>query len=117
VAGGLEPSSKPALGILGHDFANDAELPRPDELARLVDHRVAGVVMGQNKDLSGFRHERTQRLGFRQIEGDRLVANHIEAEFETQLGRSEVFMIGRDDDDEIEPALRGQQGSRRAISP
>lgn len=99
VVGGLQPSSEPALGILDHDFANDAELPRPDELARLLDHRVACIVVGQNKDLSGFRHERLQRLGFLQVEGNRLVTNHIEAAFQKQLGRSEVFVIGRHDDD------------------
>ena len=90
--------------------------PLPHELARLLHHGVAGVVVGEHEDLSRLRDDRAQFLASARSKVDRLVADDVEAGLEEKLGRREMLVVGRDDDDEVQPCPRGIPASARAIS-
>ena len=99
---GLEARAEPALGIFDHHLAHGAQPAGPHELAGLLHHGIAGVVMGEHEDLSRPPHDGAQAPGLGEAEGDRLVADDIEAGFEEAPGDRKVLVVGRDDDDEVE---------------
>ena len=87
LAGVLKRRGEPVLRIFDLDHAELAELAGGDHLARLPDHRIAGVVVGQAED-SPVRSDRLAR-GQRVVErgGERLVADDVDAGFEEGLSR------------------------------
>src|SRR5690606_30974069 len=99
----------PALGILDDDLADFAELAGAHEFTRLLDHDVAGVVVGEGEDASGLGDDFLQGAGFLEVESDGFVADDVEAFFEEELGGRKVLVVGRDDDDEVE-AIGGGAG-------
>src|SRR5690606_18598574 len=53
----LDLLGEPVLHVLGMDQADCAELAGGDHGARLPDHRIAGVVVGEHKDEAALLHE------------------------------------------------------------
>jgi hypothetical protein len=64
---------------------------------------------------AGLLHDRREGLGLGEVEGGRLVAQHVEAALERGLGGGEVDVVRRDDGHEVD-ALVGRQ-RRLASAP
>ena len=109
----FELGGEPTLGILDDDLPDPAELAAADPVAGLLDHRVAGVVVGQAEDETGLFDEFDQgfRLGRRLRH--RLVAHHVEARFERRHSDREVHVVRGDDGDEVHPLGRVEGGLAR----
>ncbi len=107
VIGCFDEAGKPALRVFDDDFADVAELAFLHELAGLFHHHVAGVVVREHEHFFRLFDDGPELLGLGEIEGGGLIEDDVEAGFEKQLRRREVLVVGRDDDDEIEPLISG----------
>ena len=99
-----------ALRILGDDLEDAAELAGLHHGAGFLDHRIAGVVVGQREDEAGCIDEFFEFLGFREGERHRLLADDVDAGFEEGLGDREVQVVAGDDGDEVDALAHGQRG-------
>jgi hypothetical protein len=106
----LQRRGEPALRVLGDDLANGAQLAVPHQIARLLDQRVAGVVVREREHDVLLIHETAQR--FRVAEGGRhrLVADDVEAFLDEGPRDVEVQNIGRDDAYEVDALSLRQLG-------
>ncbi len=93
----LDRVGQPVLRILGLHHADVAEDAGLHHLARLPDHRVAGVVVGQHEDLAALLDQRGELLGVGQRRGQRLVADDVDAGLEEGLRRRIMHVVRRDD--------------------
>ena len=107
LVGFFEGGGEPALRVFDDHFAEVAEGTGADEVARLFDHGVAGVVVGEDEDFFGLRDDFAEGERFFEAEGDGLVADDVEAGFEEEFCGREVLVVGRDDDDEVEAFAGG----------
>ena len=97
---------EPALRVFDHDPADRPDPPLRDLVAGLLDHRVAGVVVGHGEHGAVLGHGAGQPLGLRAVVHHRLVDDDVEARLDTGQGRLEVRVVGRDDRHEVDPFLR-----------
>jgi hypothetical protein len=110
LAGSLDSSGEPTLRVLDHNLADLPQLARVHQVASFFHQRVAGVVVGQSVQASGLLDDGCEFLGFSQIEGGRLVAQHVESGLQGGLGRGKVDVIRSNDGHEVNP-LVGRQRS------
>ena len=106
----FEFGGEPALRILDDDLAHPAELTAADPVPGLLDHRIAGVVVGQAEDEAGPFDCCDQGLGLGRRLRHRLVAHHVEAGFERRPGDRKVHVVRGDDGDEVHALGRVQGG-------
>ena len=102
----LERRREPALQVLQLDAA---DLPQPTlahERPRVLDHRVAAVVVREREHPVPRVHEPAQRLGVRHRRRQRLVAHDVEPRLEEGARNIEVEMVRRDHDHEVEAVVR-----------
>ena len=109
----IDGQAQPALWVFHDDLADLAEFTLPDPGARFLDHGVARVVMGEREDLAAPVDHLLKGKSFRQIEGQRLVANDVEARFQERGGRRDVEPVRCHHRHEIKPFLRGALGFLR----
>ncbi len=93
---------QPFLRVFHLHYAERPERAFFDHGARLPDHGVAGVIMGQAEDEAGFGLQRHQRFGLFAAHGHRLVADDVEAEFQRQLCDGKVQVVRGDDRDGVD---------------
>ena len=98
----LDRVGEPALVVCGDDLADLAERARTDQLARLADHRVAGVVVRDGEDRARACRGGRERLCLCAGQHHRLVDDHVEPGLDERERGFEVCVVGRDDDDEVE---------------
>ena len=112
VAALLEAGREPALRILGHDLAQLAQRARPHQVARLLDHGVAGIVMREREYEAGALHRAAEILGIGHRGRHGLVADDVDAG--VQEGRRDrvVQVVGGDDRHRVDAAVRVQRGLR-----
>ena len=101
---------QPALRIFDHDLADGAEPAAPHELARLLHHDVAGVVVGEHENLPRLPDNPAKFERLLEAEGRGLVEDDVETFFKEEPGGWKMLVVGRDNDDEIEPLVRGHSG-------
>ncbi len=102
-----QQAREPPLGVLDHHLVDPADSPFPHHVARLLDHRVAGVIVGQDKDPAGPLDHRLQFLRLLQAGAHGLVQHHVKTGLQKGFRHLEMGDVGGDDRDEIEPlALR-----------
>ena len=80
----LEPGGEPTLRILDDDLAHFAEFAASDPVASLLDHRIAGVVVGESEHEPGALDGSDEFLRFRRGLRHRLVAHHVKAGFQSR---------------------------------
>ena len=74
-----------------------AELAGADHLPHAADQRIAGVVVGEGEDASRRRDRRLHALGLDKRDGQRLVADDVDARLQQSVGRRSVDVVGRHD--------------------
>ncbi len=102
----LEGRGQPALEVLQLDAADLPQPPLADQRPRVLDHRVAAVVVREREHAVPRAHEPAQRLGVRDRRRQRLVAHDVETRLEEGARHIEVKVVRRRDDHEIQPPLR-----------
>ena len=115
MAGGFDLLGQPILRIFGLHQPRRSKLALGDHLARLADHRIAGVIVGEHEHLSGPGDQRGELLGVGQSGGQRLVANDVDAGLEEGLGRGEVRVVGRYDGDRLDAVRTRRFGLRHFL--
>ena len=90
-----------------------AQPPPEHQRARVLDHRVAAVVVREREHTVAAVHDPAQRLRIRHRRRQRLVAHDVEARLQKRTRHVEVEVVGRDDDHEIQPPVRGARRFRR----
>ena len=111
VAVALDRPRQPALRVLDDHLAHRAQVAAGDDLARLADHRIAGIDEGQAIEPAGFRDHAGQVLRLRQVQGRRLVADHVHAGLQRRGRHLEVQVVGRHHRHQLRPV--GPRGFRR----
>ena len=106
----FETFRQPALDVLHHHPPNVAERPRTHEVAGLLHHGIAGVVVGEPEDQTGLLDEGGDFLGLGEIEGDGLVRHDVEARVEGGLGDGEMGVVRRRDHHEVHAVVRRARG-------
>ena len=66
--------------------------------------------MSQAVEAAGLFDDGREFLGFSQIEGGRLVAQHVESGLQGGLGCREMNVVGRDNRHEVDPLIGRQSG-------
>ena len=79
--------------------------PVGDHGARLPDHRVAGVVVGEHEERVRLGRRLLQPLRLGERRGQRLVADHVDAALEELARGRGVHVVGRDDRDRLDAVL------------
>ena len=102
-----------ALWVFGDDLQDLADFAGTNELARLLDHRVAGVVVREGKDLPAFQDAAAEGAGLLQVLTKRLVADDVEAGLEEGGSNLEMGIISRDDGNEVDAFVRRKLGFLR----
>ena len=97
---------KPTLDVLRDHPAHVAQRAGTHQMARLLHHRIAGVVVRQAEDQFLLGDEGGEFLRLREVERDGFVRHDVEAGFERRFGDGEVGVVGRGDDDEIHALVR-----------
>jgi hypothetical protein len=77
-------------------------------LARLLHHRVAGVVVREREHRVVLLHEATELLGVFERRRHRLVADDVESRLDERLRDLEVRDVRRDDGNEVDALTLGQ---------
>ena len=108
LAGALEIRSQPALRVFDDHLADIAQHAPADQLARLLDHRIAGVIVREDEDFLRLLDDLPQLERLLEIERDRLVEDHIEPRLEEQLGGGKVPVVRSDNDHEIQAPIPAQ---------
>ena len=98
-----------ALRILAHHLDDFAEIPLGHHLLGQLDHRVAGVVVSQRKDLFALLDNFTQFTGLLESVSDRLVADDIDAGLQESLGHVKMQVVLHDDTNEINALICRQR--------
>ena len=101
-AGVFERRGEPVLRVLDLDEAELAEFAGGDHFARLANDGIAGVVVRQAEDESGFFDELRKSLRVFDGGGERLVADYVDAGVEEGFRGGKVEMIRRDDGDGVD---------------
>ncbi len=82
-----------------------------NELARLPDQGIAGVIVGEEESGAVLGLDLLQGVGVIDRGGEGLVADHMDARFEKSLGGGEMHVIGRDDRHRFDAVLVGRFGA------
>jgi hypothetical protein len=94
--------------IFSDHFQDCSQFAGADEFARLLHHRIAGVIVRERKHFSGPAHGFAQRLRLPQVQRQRLIAYYVEAFFKKGCRNRRMQIIRRDDGDKINPFVRRQ---------
>ena len=101
----LDRFGQPVLRIFRMKHAQVSDLPGKDHVTHLPDHRIAGVIVGQNVEFAGCLDNplQLQRIG----KGGRcwLVTDHMKARFKRCFGSCEMQVIGRGNHDGLNRIL------------
>ena len=97
LAVGVDRLGQPILDVARVNDPDVADLARGDHLARLADHRIAGVVERDREDETGRARERNQFLRLGDRGRERLVADDVDARFQEGLGDGIMEMVRGDD--------------------
>ena len=103
VRGGQE-----VLQVLDNDLAHPPHLSRTEQRARLPDHGMAGVVVGQGKDQARFLDDVYELLGLFQRVSHGLVADDVDAGLQERAADVEMGDVGSDDADEVNALIGGK---------
>ena len=98
-AAGGNRLGQPVLRIFHLHQPQLADLARLDHRARMAQQRVAAVGMGQREQQILFLRQCRQLPAFLQRNGQRLVADHMDARFQERGGDRRMQVVGRDDGD------------------
>ena len=98
----FEAAAKPTLDVGSPDRLDLSQFAGLDHLAGLAHQRVAGVVVGDGEDDLVLFDEGREFLSLGEIEGQRLVADDIEAGLDRRLGDLEVGVVRSGDRNEID---------------
>ena len=98
----LDFLAQPVLGVLDLDHPDGAELARQHHLARLPDHGIAGVVVGQAEHQAGPPHRLGQVHGIVERGGQRLVADDVDSGLQERRGGPVVEVVRRHDGDDVD---------------
>ena len=80
-------------------------------LARLADHRISGVVVGQAEDQASTLDDLRQVQRVFQSRGQRLIADDVNSGFKKSFGGSVMQIVGRDDADNLDAVVPLRFGS------
>ena len=93
----LNRFGKPVLQILDLYMPHAPDAAGRDQPARLANHRIAGVGLGQDERQAGFGHQPHQRFGIFDGGGRRLGADHGNPGAQEGSGDRGVRVVGRSD--------------------
>ena len=110
VAALLEAGREPSLRVLGHDLAHGAQATRTREVAGLLHHRVAGVVVRQREDQAGALDRAAEVLGVGHGGRHGLVADDVDAGVQEGDRDGVVKVVGGDDRHRVDAPVRVQGG-------
>ena len=96
---------QPVLRVFDLHEPDLANVPPRDHRARLTDQRIAGVVMGQDKERVCLFGGGGQLLCLGHRGGQRLVADDVDAALEELDRRGGVHVVRRDDGHRLNPVL------------
>ena len=108
----FEQLRQPPLRVLRHHLAHLADAAASHPRARLLDQRVAGVVVGHREDEAGRRGQAAQVVGLLHGHRQRLVADDVNAPLQ-KGARHRMVQVVRGDDHHRVDALIGREGRLR----
>ncbi|CTQ77719.1 hypothetical protein LAX5112_05028 [Roseibium alexandrii] len=97
---------QPILRVFDLNDPDCSKIAVLDHLPRLTDHRIAGVIVRENKQGRRGLGRFGQLFGVCQRGGHRLVADHVNAAFQKRLGSRIVNMVRRHDGNRFDPVLQ-----------
>ena len=97
LAFGVDRLGQPVLDVARVNDPDVADLARGDHLARLPDHRIAGIVERDREHETGCAGEFDQFLRLGERGRQRLVADDVDARFEECFGDGIVQVVGGHD--------------------
>ena len=106
----LHRRGQPVLRVFRLNDADLAQIACRHHGPRLADHRIAGVIMGEDEKRLGLGDAGRQRLRILQRGGQGLVADHMDALGQERLRGSSMDVVGRDNRDRLDPVLAGGFG-------
>ena len=98
---------QPLLRIFRIDVGDLTDIAALNHLARLTDHRIAGIGIGDGKRQIALLSDARKFLRLLYREGERLVTHEREILLQKCLGNLVVCVIRRDDDDKIQTVFAG----------